>query len=501
MQNRNATTEPETTRTPPAGGPEERFGLLLEAVRRRITKQQYATWFQRTSLVRWQGADLAIGVPNTFYQQWFQRHFRAMIAEVAGALTSSAVQVTFQLAGQLAVPLAGGEAPTAGTPTPAEPTTPGTSMGASPGTPPSAAAVAPTPAPAPVGPTPFHGTGHDDRPLLLGQHYTFENFIVGPSNHMAYASARAVAQEPGRAYNPLFIHGPVGLGKTHLLHAVCHEFLARSPSERICFLSCEEFINEFLLALKLNDVDRFRQRFREVHLLVIDDIHFLAGKERTQEEFFHLFNRLYQQHRQIVISSDAAPSEIPTLEDRLVSRFKWGLVANLEQPEMETRMAILRRKAELQGVEVPADVVEFIAANFRSNIREIEGALLSVMARARITSAPIDLPLAQEALAPSLHRARPAVTMDQILERVAAHYQVKPSDLRSKKRTRLVSLARQVVMVLARRLTPLSLGEIGQHFGGRDHTTVLYGIAKVEAEMLANPRFQSEINRLADRLA
>ncbi len=492
MQDRNAPLENHTDPSAPAaGGPQERFARLLDAVRRRITKQQFTTWFQRTTLIGWRGADLVIGVPNLFYQQWFQRHFRGMIAEVASELAASAVQVSFNLETTDA---------SAGVAAPA-------TVEAPPSAPSGTSAQAPTPAgpavgaPTLVAPTPFHGTGHGDRPLLLGQHYTFENFIVGPSNHMAYASARAVAQEPGRAYNPLFIHGPVGLGKTHLLHAVCHEFLSRSPSERVCFLSCEEFINEFLLALKLNDVDRFRQRFRDVHLLVIDDIHFLAGKERTQEEFFHLFNRLYQQHRQIVISSDAAPSEIPTLEDRLVSRFKWGLVANLEQPEMETRMAILRRKAELQGVEVPADVVDLIAANFRSNIREIEGALLSVVARARITQAPIDLALAQQALAPSLHQARPAITMDQILERVAAHYQVKPADLRSKKRTRLVSLARQVVMVLARRLTPLSLGEIGQHFGGRDHTTVLYGISKVQTAMEANPRFQAEINRLADRLA
>jgi len=492
MQDRNAPLENgTTTSTPTAGGQEERFAHLLEAVRRRITKQQFTTWFQRTTLVTWRGADLVIGVPNLFYQQWFQRHFRGMLAEVAGELAASTVQVSFSL--EPAGPRAGVSDPAALEPVRNVPPATGAEA--------PAAGVHAVGALTPIAPTPFHGTGSGDRPLLLGQHYTFENFIVGPSNHMAYASARAVAQEPGRAYNPLFIHGPVGLGKTHLLHAVCHEFLSRCPSERVCFLSCEEFINEFLLALKLNDVDRFRQRFRDVHLLVIDDIHFLAGKERTQEEFFHLFNRLYQQHRQIVISSDAAPSEIPTLEDRLVSRFKWGLVANLEQPEMETRMAILRRKAELQGVEVPADVVELIAANFRSNIREIEGALLSVVARSRITQAPIDLALAQQALAPSLHRARPAITMDQILERVAAHYQVKPSDLRSKKRTRLISLARQVVMVLARRLTPLSLGEIGQHFGGRDHTTVLYGISKVETAMEANPRFQAEINRLADRLA
>ncbi len=259
MQDRNAPLESRTdTSTPPTGGQEERFARLLDALRRRITKQQFSTWFQRTTLVSWRGADLVIGVPNLFYQQWFQRHFRGMIAEAASELATSAVQVSFSLEASEA------SSAVASAPEPLQSAPPGAVAAA---TAPAGPSVA-----TPVAPTPFHGTGSGDRPLLLGQHYTFENFIVGPSNHMAYASARAVAQEPGRAYNPLFIHGPVGLGKTHLLHAVCHEFLSRSPSERVCFLSCEEFINEFLLALKLNDVDRFRQRFRDVHLLVIDDI-------------------------------------------------------------------------------------------------------------------------------------------------------------------------------------------------------------------------------------
>ena len=470
----------------PGEGPEGRYARLLEALRRRITKQQFSTWFQRTTLVRWRDHELVLGLPNLFYQQWLEKNFATAIAGAASEIAQAPVRVVLTISSPADMPSPDVGAPPAAAPAPA-------------GSAPPPAPPAPAPVP-PTSPAPFTGTGAGDRPLLLGEHYTFENFIVGPSNHLAYASAQAVAQDPGRAYNPLFIHGAVGLGKTHLLHAVCRAFVAGNPTERVCFLSCEEFINEFLLALKTNDVDRFRARFRDVHLLVIDDINFLAGKERTQEEFFHLFNRLYQQHRQIVISSDAAPSDIPTLEDRLVSRFKWGLVANLDQPEMETRMAILRRKAELQGIEVPNDVIEYIAKNFRSNIREIEGALLSVVARARVADSVIDLPLAEEALAPALHRSRPAVTMEQILERVATHFQVKPADLRSKKRTRVVSLARQVVMYVARKLTPLSLEEIGHHFGGRDHSTVLYGISKIEAECAANPRFAADIQRLCDRL-
>jgi chromosomal replication initiator protein len=349
-------------------------------------------------------------------------------------------------------------------------------------------------------PAPFTGSGPGDAPLRLNQHYTFDNFIVGPSNRVACASAKAVAQDPGRAYNPLFLHGSVGLGKTHLLHAVCRAFGQRCPGERITFLSCEEFTNEFVQALQRHDLERFRERFRNVHLLVIDDIHFLVGKERIQDEFFHTFNRLYQSHRQIVISSDAPPTEIPTLQDRLVSRFRWGLVAKIEQPEIETRMAIVRRKAELIGIEVPNDVVEFIASNFRNNIRELEGAMLSVSARAEVSGVPIDMAIAKEALEPVIVEDRPTLTLDRITEAVAARYQVKISDLRSKRRARSVSMPRQIVMYLAREVTPLSLDEIGDHFGGRDHSTVIYAIRKVQELVDSDPRVAADVARLKDRL-
>ncbi len=471
-----------------------RFQQLLDSVRRHVTKLQFSTWFQRTNLVRWQGSDVVLGVPNRFFQQWIEKDFRPLLERCAEQVAQGPVVLRLEV---VVPPASAAPAPSAAPPPTAPPA--GAPPEAAAGAPPADGAAA-APAPARPAARAFHGTGESDQPLLLGEHYTFANFISGPSNQLAHASAQAVARDPGNSYNPLFIHGSVGLGKTHLLHAVCHAFLAHSPGQRICFLSCAEFVNEFLVSLKANDVDRFRARFRDVHLLVIDDIHILAGKERTQEEFFHLFNRLYQQRRQIVISSDAPPSEIPTLEDRLVSRFKWGLVAPLEQPEMETRMAILRRKAELQGVEIPNDVVEYIASSFRSNIREIEGALLSLVARSRVMEQPIDLALAHEALAPSLDRVRPAITLDTIAERVSSHYQVKPADLRSKKRTRVVSLARQVVMYLARQVTALSYEEIGHHLGGRDHTTVLYGVQKVEATLATNPRFAAEVSRLLDRL-
>ena len=466
----------------------DNFTRLLEAIRKRVNKQQYATWFQRTTLVQWEGNALVMGLPNRFYEEWFQRHFRALIARAAEEIGHAPIEVSFQV-----VPQAPAQEP-------AVPAVPAASEHPKTPAPTTTAATVPaTVAPAP-GPSPFTGSGAGDLPLHLNDHYTFENFIVGPSNRIAAASARAVANDPGRAYNPLFLHGSVGLGKTHLLHAVCREFLQRRPGERICFLSCEEFTNEFVQALQRHDLEKFRQRFRNVHLLVIDDIHFLQGKERIQDEFFHTFNRLYQAHHQIVVSSDAPPTEIPTLQDRLVSRFKWGLVATIEKPEMETRMAIVRRKAELLGIDVPNDVVEFVAANFRNNIRELEGAILSVSARASVTNLPIDLSVAQEALEPSIVGTRPPMTLDRITETIASHYQVKISDLRSKRRSRSISVPRQVVMYLARETTDLSLDEIGDHFGGRDHSTVLYAVRRVKEQVENDPRFSAEVERLRDRL-
>lgn len=460
----------------------ESFSRLLEAIRKRVSKQQFATWFQRATLLRWTGNELVLGLPNRFYQEWFDRHFRDLVARAAEDIRDAPVQVSFEV-----VPLT--------SPAPPEPRGSAPVAGISP-----PIAVPTDSSPPPPDPRPFTGSGTDDLPLRFHEHYTFENFIVGPSNRLACAAARAVTSDPGRAYNPLFLHGTVGLGKTHLLHAVCRAFHERHSTERICFLSCEEFTNEFIHALQRHDLERFRLRFRNVHLLVIDDIHFLQGKERIQEEFFHTFNRLYQTHHQIVVSSDAPPAEIPTLQERLVSRFKWGLVAEIDQPEIETRMAIVRRKAELLQIDVPNDVVEYIAANFRNNIRELEGALLSISARSRVLGVPIDLTLAQDALEASIREGRPSLTVNRITEAVAAHFQTKISDLRSKKRNRSVSLPRQVIMFLAREQTNLSLDEIGGHFGGRDHSTVLYACSRIHDLIEQDPDFAIEIDRLRSRL-
>ena len=483
-------------------GAQERFMSVMEDVRGRVPKRQYATWFERASLHSWSDGHMAIGLPNRFYQVWFQNKFSELVRESAERVYRAPVRVSFEVV-----------APTTPVEKPAEstdeqtssPTASGATRAASAlggasfvaaGGPSGAAHTHPTEA----YPAPFAGSGQRDLPLQLSSVNTFDNFIVGPSNSVAHASALAVAENPGRAYNPLFVHGSVGLGKTHLLHAVCQEFLRRYPQDRVCFLSCEEFTNEFVRSLQRNDVDSFRARFRNVHLLVIDDIHFLKGKERTQEEFFHTFNGLYQSDRQIVLSSDAAPNEIPTLEERLVSRFQWGLVSQLEQPEMETRMAIVRRKAELMGIDVPNDVVEYIASNFRNNIRELEGALLGARAHAAVLGHGISLKQTKAALKSNIKPRGAGITLERITQMVCREYEVKDTDLRSKRRSRSVSEPRQVIMYLARQLTKLSLDEIGDHFGGRDHSTVLYGVRKTEKRHGLEPALAATIDRMIDRL-
>lgn len=457
--------------------------VLFDTLKRKVSRQQFATWFQRTRVVAWKGGEITVGVPNRFYQEWMQKHFIGVVAEAAGEVQDAPARVAFQV---LDEPAPDSPAPEIAAP----------SVSATP---------APQPAAQPVDdgryvPTPFVGSGAHDAPLRLNEHYTFDNFVMGPSNSVAYAAAMAVAQKPGRAYNPLFIHGSVGLGKTHLLHAICRDFMRRSPQDRVCFLSCEEFTNEFVQALGRKDLQRFRDRFRTVNLLVIDDIHFLEGKERTQEEFFHTFNQLYRGNQQIVVSSDAAPSEIPTLEERLVSRFQWGLVTKLEQPEMETRMAILRRKAEIRDMHVPGEAIEYIADSIRSNIRELEGALLSIQARARVTQEHITLSLVKEALAGSASGTRKVITLDDVVGLVCDHFQVRIGDLRSKKRGRSVSEPRQVAMYLMRRVTKHSLDDVGAFFGGRDHSTVLYAVRKVQSRVDEDQRFSALMDRMADRL-
>lgn len=330
----------------------------------------------------------------------------------------------------------------------------------------------------------------------LDPDYAFDTFITGPCNRLAHAASVAVSEQPGKAYNPLFIHGGVGLGKTHLLQATCQKLLERYPDSQILYLSCDQFINQFMSAVEAGQMNEFRYRYRQVDVLVIDDIHFLGGRERSQEEFFHTFNTLYQQHKQIILSADCIPSEIPELEDRLVSRFNWGLVARIDKPCYETRVAILRRKARLRGMEIPDDVVCYIASKLDNNTRELEGAITKLQGMSLINRGIIDLELAKQALGDSEDSEHKRVTLQQILDSVTKFYGIRLADLQSKKRNKSIAFPRQVCMYLARKHTRYSLEEIGAYFGGRDHTTVLHAVRTVDQDIKNNQEISREIDQI-----
>ncbi len=339
-----------------------------------------------------------------------------------------------------------------------------------------------------------------EQPLPLNPDYVFDNFVTGPCNRLPHAAALAVSEQPGKAYNPLFIHGGVGLGKSHLLQAVCQKVLERDPERRILYLSCDGFINQFITAIENGDMNQFRHRYRHADILVIDDIHFLSGRDRTQEEFFHTFNTLYQQQKQIILSADCPPSEIPELEERLVSRFNWGLVARIEKPCYETRVAILQKKARMRGLTLPDDVVCYVAARIETNTRELEGAITKLQGMSLLQNGVIDLELAKQALGDTAPAEQQRVTIQQILDTVTKYYNVRLSDLQSKKRHKSIAFPRQVCMYLARRHTRYSLEEIGGYFGGRDHTTVLHAVRTVDAGGKQNREVANQLTYLEAQL-
>jgi chromosomal replication initiator protein len=340
----------------------------------------------------------------------------------------------------------------------------------------------------------------NDQPLPLNPDYTFENFVTGPCNRLPHAASGAVADQPGRAYNPLFIHGGVGLGKTHLLQAICQKVLERAPMQRILYLSCDSFVNQFINAVGQGDMNQFRYRYRNVDVLVIDDIHFLAGHDRTQEEFFHTFNTLYHGHKQIILSADCPPSEIPQLEERLVSRFNWGLVARIDKPCYETRVAILKKKAAMRNLEMPDDVTCYVASKVENNTRELEGSIIKLQSMAMLNQGPIDMELAKAALGETATAEQKRITIQQILDAVTKYYNVRLSDLQSKKRHKSIAFPRQVCMFLARRHTHYSLEEIGGYFGGRDHTTVLHAVRSIDDDVKNNREINKQLTHLETQL-
>jgi len=450
----------------------ESWERVLTELRSVIRREQFETWFRRVALIELDPERLCMAVHNAFARDWLLDYYKEALADAAeralGARRTIEIRVDPERVATLA-PVRTAE-PSAALPVPAP---------------------APTrrPAPAPEVDTPGALLGGSD--VTLNPYYRFDNFVVGPCNRFAHAACVGVAEQPGKTYNPLFIHGSSGLGKTHLMQSLCHNVLERSPRARILYLSCETFVNHFISALEHGNLAKFREKYRNVNVLVVDDIHLLANKERTQEEFFHTFNTLYNAGAQIVLSSDSPPVEIPTLQDRLVSRFSWGLVTLLETPCYETRVAILKRKSRERGRELPDDLARFLAERIETNVRELEGAVNKLLGFAGLAGQELSLQLARQCLRELFAQQRGAPSIDDILRAVTARYGVKLSDLQSRRRTNAIVLPRQVGMYLARRVTRMSLEEIGHYFGGRDHSTVLYAIEKIarlsreDAELLA----------------
>ncbi|WP_352418579.1 chromosomal replication initiator protein DnaA [Proteiniborus sp.] len=335
----------------------------------------------------------------------------------------------------------------------------------------------------------------------LNPKYVFDTFVIGNSNRFAHAASLAVAEAPAKAYNPLFIYGGVGLGKTHLMHAIGHYILNQNPKANVIYVSSEKFTNELINSIRDDRNVEFRNKYRNVDVLLVDDIQFIAGKERTEEEFFHTFNELHASNKQIIISSDRPPKEIATLEDRLRSRFEWGLTADIQPPDLETRIAILRKKAKVENIDVPNDVTHYIATKIQSNIRELEGALIRIVAYSSLTNKEITLELASEALKDIISNTRPKeITVKLIKEITAKNLNVKIEDFSSKRRTRSISYPRQIAMYLCRELTDLSLPKIGEEFGGRDHTTVIHAYEKISSDIENDIELKQKINNMVDEI-
>jgi chromosomal replication initiator protein len=347
--------------------------------------------------------------------------------------------------------------------------------------------------------------------MPLNERYTFESFVVGKSNELAAAAAHAVAEAPGRTYNPLFIYGATGLGKTHLMQAIAHAVLKRNPETRLLYVGAEQFINEVIESIQARTMPEFRRRYRnDIDLLLVDDVHFLEGKEMTQDEFFHTFNALFEGRKQMVLTSDRPPKEIPGLEDRLISRFEWGMVADIGQPDLEHRIAILRKKAYQDHLEltIPDDVLRFIAEHIRSSVRELEGCIIKLLLFASLKNREVTIELAREALADKIRQgeesafAGPATpSIDRVQEVVARRWGVTPEGLRSKARTKTLTIPRQVAMYLARDMLGMQLVEIGQAFGGRDHSTVIHSVDKVERQMMRDRTFKERIEMARQELS
>ncbi|HSJ24532.1 MAG TPA: chromosomal replication initiator protein DnaA [Longimicrobiales bacterium] len=498
----------------------EAWSRILERARPLLPEHTFRIWLEHTEPVALSQDELTVAAGSDFAAEWIEDKYGGLLTEVAERVFGRAIALGFEnrdqggpgpgAAGGAGGPhdgrsdadASGATASALGSSTatagPARgqgssaPSVAGSSMSSLAGH----GAGSGTPAP----PASAHqGRGGVVLGSPLNERYTFERFVVGANNQLSNAACRAVAEAPARMYNPLFIYGGVGLGKTHLMHAIGHVLLGRDAHKRVAYVSSERFTNDLIASIQEGRMAEFRRRYRDIDLLLIDDVHFLGEKERTQEEFFHTFNALHDAQRQIVMTSDRPPKEIPGLEERLVSRFEWGLVTDIKPPDLETRVAILRKKAEDDRISLGDEVLDYIARNCRSNVRELEGAVIKLLAYSSLTRREVDLDLAREALGGVLGAgAAVEVTADLIRSRVAEEWGVSVDGLTSKRRTKELSVPRQVAMYLMRELLDLSLVEIGRHFGGRDHSTVIHAVNKVEEDLRTEDAFRTRVELLRD---
>jgi len=433
---------------------EELWQYILTEMQSKISKPSYDTWLSQTSVKGLVDNILTISVPNEFTKNWLDQRYTKVIDTLLYEMTGSELNVKFEINdGDVLEEI--------------EETTNTTDA-----------------------------KNTNDMKNMLNPKYTFDTFVVGAANRFAHAASLAVAEAPAKSYNPLFIYGGVGLGKTHLMHAIAHYVRDYHPNRRVIYLSSEKFTNEFINAIMENKAEHFRNKYRNVDILLVDDIQFLAGKEQTQEEFFHTFNTLHEENKQIIISSDRPPREIPTLEERLRSRFEWGLITDISPPDLETRIAILSKKAKAEGLnDISNEVMLYIANQIDTNIRELEGALIRVIAYSSLVNRDIDTQLATEALKDIIPNNRPRkITVKVVQKFIAERYNVTIDEMLSRKRTKSIAYPRQVAMYMARELTELSLPKIGQEFGGRDHTTVIHAHKKISEQIEQDPEIQAEIN-------
>ena len=454
--------------------PTEIWSRLLDRARLELPEQTFRTWLEPTEALAVDGDTIVVAAPDRFAADWNESKHSQYLASLAPVTLGHPINIVFRVDEERR------------------------------SRPQMDLFVAPAPEPAaPAAP------GGLVSGVQLSARYTFRNFVVGKSNELAAAAAQAVAAAPGKIYNPLFIYGQTGLGKTHLMQAVAHEILGRASQTRVCFVGTEQFTNEMVASIRKGSTQDFRRRYRESDLLLVDDVHFLKGKEATQEEFFHTFNALYEAGRQIILTSDRPPSEIPGLEARLVSRFQWGMVADIEQPDLEHRIAILQNKARLDHLEltIPDEVIRFIAEHVRSSVRELEGSVIRLLAYASLKHREVTVELAREALRDKLRLDGDGDSTDPVTlsvatiqQAVAREFGVTAEGLRSKSRTKQLTVPRQVAMYLIRDLMGLQLVEIGSAFGGRDHSTVIHSLEKVERSLVSDPRFAKRVTQLHEIL-